>query len=242
MRAAIEAMYTRVARPYDWLSNTLYLGQWRPWQRSAIGFLRGSRILELGMGTGNLQIDLAKAGFSACGIDFSRSMLRQARRKTEELHMARPRICQARAQSLPFPDASFDSIVSTFGTDYIEDRLTYQEVARVLRPGGRIVLVPGSGLLPGERARALRKLARSVATLGFRGKTNGKLSGEEELHIEPLQGELGPAGVWVEAIMRAMPADVFTISTYAAYNQRGLAVIIVGDKAGGPVGDESSTR
>src|SRR5262249_29890437 len=61
-------------------------------------------------------------------------------------------ISQASVQRLPFDDASFDDVVSTFPTEYIADPKTIREIARVLRPGGRLIIVLGAGLLPTELA------------------------------------------------------------------------------------------
>src|SRR6266568_3133903 len=131
-KMAFESLYGPFAWLYDRVSRTFFLGQWRLWQRASIAHLRGKRVLEVGMGTGNLQIDLARAGFEACGIDLSPQMLRQARLKAHRLGLAPFRACRARAQALPFPDASFDSVVSTFPSEYIADPTTLAEVARVL--------------------------------------------------------------------------------------------------------------
>src|SRR5205823_11134996 len=107
-RVAFEMLYSRFAWAYDWVSGTFFLGQWRRWQRAAIPFLIGPRVLEVGMGTGNLQFDLARAGFEVWGVDFSPQMLRQAARKAR-IRGLRLRACRARAQALPFPDGCFDS-------------------------------------------------------------------------------------------------------------------------------------
>ena len=62
-RVAFEALYGRFAWAYDWVSRTFFLGQWRVWQRAAIPHLQGPRVLEVGMGTGDLHIDLLRAGY-----------------------------------------------------------------------------------------------------------------------------------------------------------------------------------
>ena len=57
-------------------------------------------------------------------------------------------ILQGSAQHLPFTDASFDTVVSTFPSEYIYDPDTIAEVERVLRPGGRLIVIEGANLLP----------------------------------------------------------------------------------------------
>src|SRR5437868_4750820 len=118
-RFAFEALYGPFAWAYDWVSGTFFLGQWRVWQRAAIPHLVGERVLEVGMGTGNLQADLLRAGFDAYGLDYSPQMMKQASRKARKQGYGNFKACLARAQALPFLDASFDSVVCTFPSDYI---------------------------------------------------------------------------------------------------------------------------
>src|SRR4051794_35672584 len=72
---AFESLYGPFAWAYDWVSRTFFMGQWRLWQRASIRHLSGKRVLELGMGTGNLQIDLRAARFEPYGVDLSPQML-----------------------------------------------------------------------------------------------------------------------------------------------------------------------
>jgi len=133
-------LYNQFAWTYDVVSWLVSLGNWRRWQRAVIPYLAGERTLDLAFGTGNLLIDLAEAGFRPCGLDLSPYMLRITRRKLHRRGLAVP-LCRGRAQALPFADGVFDSVVSTFPAEFILQPTTLREVARVLRPGGRTVVV-----------------------------------------------------------------------------------------------------
>ena len=144
-------LYNQFAWTYDAVSWLVSLGNWRRWQRAVIPYLAGERTLEMASGTGNLLIDLAEAGFRPCGLDLSPYMVRITRRKLRRRGLTVP-LCRGRAQALPFADGVFDSVVSTFPAEFILQPTTLREVARVLRPGGRAVVIAearlaGRGLL-----------------------------------------------------------------------------------------------
>ena len=158
MRRAFELLYHQFAWAYDWVAAAFFRGEWRAWQRAVLPRTRaapGSTVLELGAGTGDLQIDLRSAGLHAYGVDLSPAMLRRARRKARRQGAPIPRLARARAQALPFPAAAFAAVVSTFPNEYIFDPVTLAEIRRVLRPGGRLVVVPSAALLPVDRAARL---------------------------------------------------------------------------------------
>jgi ubiquinone/menaquinone biosynthesis C-methylase UbiE len=93
-------------------------------------------VLEVAVGTG-LNLPFYPSGVSLTGIDLSERMLDLARQRGREATLA-----QGDAHSLPFPDATFDTVVCTFGLCAIPDPDTaVAEMVRVLRPGGRLVLV-----------------------------------------------------------------------------------------------------
>jgi SAM-dependent methyltransferase len=134
-----------------WLASTIpFAGQWRVWQRLALPRLMGREVLEVGCGTGTLLGEMVAAGYSCAAIDRSPQMVAATRRELRRrgLSLAETPVRQASIQALPFADETFDDVVSTFPTEYIADLVGLREVARVLRPGGRLIVVLGAELLP----------------------------------------------------------------------------------------------
>jgi SAM-dependent methyltransferase len=133
-----------------WFASTVpFAGQWRVWQRLTLPRIRGSRVLEIGCGPGKLLADMVRAGYTCAAIDRSPQMVAAARDelRSQRLGDRETPISQADVQHLPFLGESFDTVVSTFPTEYIYQPAALREVARVLRPGGRLVVVLGAGLL-----------------------------------------------------------------------------------------------
>lgn len=141
MRLAFRLLYHELAWTYDWVSASVSMGQWRAWQRTALRYLRGQRVLEIAHGTGNLLLDLAALGFQPVGLDRSPAMSRIARRKLRAHGLPIP-LVRARVQALPFADESLPSLVSTFPTEFIVDPAAIAEFQRLLQPGGVCVIVP----------------------------------------------------------------------------------------------------
>jgi ubiquinone/menaquinone biosynthesis C-methylase UbiE len=134
---------------YRFASTVPFAGQWRSWQRLVLPRIHGVDVLELGCGLGDLLADMLAAGYRCHAVEHSpqmvaaaRDTLRRRRAGTDAL------VIQGSAQSLPFSDLSFDTVVSTFPSEYIYNPDTIAEVARVLRPAGRIIVIEGANLLP----------------------------------------------------------------------------------------------
>jgi ubiquinone/menaquinone biosynthesis C-methylase UbiE len=130
-------LYNELAWLYDPVSWLVSKGLWRRWQRTALAYLPAAgTVLEVGFGPGHLLADLATAGYRPVGLDLSPAMLRQARRRGLAL-----RLCRGRAEALPFAPGIFDAVVLTFPTPFAYDPAWLRHSQRVLKPGGRLVVV-----------------------------------------------------------------------------------------------------
>jgi ubiquinone/menaquinone biosynthesis C-methylase UbiE len=169
VRFGFRLLYNELALTYDLVSSVVSLDQWRDWQQAGIpqlGLERGQSVLELAHGTGNMQIDLLAAGYHPVGLDLSRTMGRLAQRKLYRRGLP-ARLVRATAFRLPFGSRSFAAVFSTFPTDFFIQPQTLAEVWRVLKPGGRFVVVI-NGLLTGRQihARILEWLYRVTGQRG----------------------------------------------------------------------------
>lgn len=134
---------------YRFASTVPFAGQWRVWQRLVLSRIYGSDVLELGCGLGDLLAEMIEAGYTCRAVEHSPAMVKAARDTLQRRKVGEKSwVLQGSAQHLPFAGASFDTVVSTFPTEYIYDSDTLAEVERVLRPGGRLVIIEGANLLP----------------------------------------------------------------------------------------------
>jgi demethylmenaquinone methyltransferase / 2-methoxy-6-polyprenyl-1,4-benzoquinol methylase len=124
---------------YDRLSSLLSFGQDPRWRRALVAALApppGARALDVATGTGLVAAELARRSCSVVGIDQSPEMLALAR---ERFAGTGVQLIEAEAETLPFADASFDALTFTYLLRYVADpRATLRELARVVRPGGRV--------------------------------------------------------------------------------------------------------
>ena len=135
----VRRRYDRIAAVYDPLEWMMEL-RFRRWRRLLWARVGPGRVLELGVGTGK-NIPYYPEGADVVAVDISEKMLAEARRRASSLdHDVRLEL--ADAQALPYPDDSFDTVVGTFVFCSIpEPELALAEARRVLRPGGRLLLL-----------------------------------------------------------------------------------------------------
>ena len=136
----VRAMFDRIAGVYDVMNSVMTAGLHHRWRERAVDLARvgpGSRALDVATGTGDLAIALAARGADVVGSDFSEGMLERARAKSSAVRWE-----QANALALPYADGSFDAATVGFGARNFSDlRGGLAEMARVVRPGGRVVVL-----------------------------------------------------------------------------------------------------
>ncbi len=137
----VARMFDGVARRYDLTNTILSLGQdhrWRRRTRQALELSPGERVLDLAAGTGVSTVELAQSGACAVACDFSLGMLRAGRSRHDRRSVP---FVAGDALCLPFADGSFDAATISFGLRNVADTdRALRELARVVRPGGRLVV------------------------------------------------------------------------------------------------------
>lgn len=143
MRFFFHHFYHALAWTYDFVAAIVSIGRWKDWGRAALPHLHGKRVLEIGFGPGHLLVEMNQSGFQAVGLDESPQMIRQAKRNLARSQLPAT-LSRGYAQFLPFASDSFDSVVSTFPSEYVADPRTLAEVRRVLKEDGRFIIVPAA--------------------------------------------------------------------------------------------------
>ncbi len=166
-------MFDGVARRYDLTNTVLSLGldrRWRRRTRQCLELRVGQRVLDLAAGTGVSSVELMRAGARPVACDFSLGMLRTGRASASRRRIP---FVAGDAMHLPFGDGVFDAATIAFGLRNVADPVAaLREMARVVRPGGRLVVCEFSR--PAWRAfrtvylnylmRLLPAIARRVAS------------------------------------------------------------------------------
>jgi demethylmenaquinone methyltransferase / 2-methoxy-6-polyprenyl-1,4-benzoquinol methylase len=145
-RAARE-LFAPLAPTYDRYARLLSFGQdprWRGFLVSRIEARPGDTVLDVATGTAAVALELTRrCGCRVVGVDQSRDMLAEGRRRVEAVGLeGRIELVEAQAEGLPFEAKSFDALTFTYLLRYVDDpAATLRELARVVRPGGRIAML-----------------------------------------------------------------------------------------------------
>ena len=212
----VASMFDAVARRYDITNTVLSLGRDRYWRRvtrAALDVGPADAVLDLAAGTAVSTQECARSGAWCLAADFSVGMLHAGRSR------AVPKVA-ADATRLPFGDGVFDAVTISFGLRNIVDHVAgLREMARVTRPGGRLVVcefsTPTAAVLATAYKeylmRALPRVARAVSS---NPEAYEYLA--ESIRVWPdqptLAGQIGEAG-WAQARWRNLTGGIVAVHT-----------------------------
>jgi len=134
----VEAMFDRIASVYDLMNSVMTAGMHQRWRERAVDVADNPRkALDVATGPGDLAIALRDRGAEVVGVDFAEKMLEIARKKAPGIEFR-----QGNALALDFPDDEFDAATVGFGARNFDDLdRGLSEMARVVKPGGRVVVL-----------------------------------------------------------------------------------------------------
>ena len=165
--ANVEEAYARWAPIYD----LVFAAVMRPGRKAAAAAASrdGGRVLDVGVGTG-LELPMFTRSTRLVGVDLSEPMLKRAQDRVSKEGLTNVEgLIKMDAMNLAFPDASFDCTVAPYVLTVVPDpQATLNELARVTRPGGEIVLVNHIGAESGPIAAIEGWMGRRSADLGWR--------------------------------------------------------------------------
>ena len=142
-------LYHRFAWAYDFVASAVSVGMWNEWVLSILPDLEGPKVLELGHGPGHLQLSLKENSIQSFGLDQSKEMGDLASQRLR-LDGFASLLVNGVSQHLPFETSTFNQVVATFPTEFIVDHQTLEEVLRILKPGGSLLVIPVAWIT-GER-------------------------------------------------------------------------------------------
>jgi len=196
----VSTIFSSIADRYDLFNSMASMGIDKGWRRElvrAAHLAPSSRVLDLASGTGDVAFALADLGRPAevVATDFNAEMLAVAEKKAAEKPPAVPvSFSLADAQALPFDDESFDVVTVAFGVRNFPDReRNFAEVLRVLRPGGRYIILEFSrpGFAPWRGAYHIY-LRHAIPAIGgaLTGDRDGFVYLNDSIRQFPTQAQL----------------------------------------------------
>ena len=149
----MNKFYSASAGIYDFVIKALPI--WRNWIKHALPHIAGPRVLEVSFGTGYLLTQYADR-YETYGIDYNANMVATAKKNLTHKGLTSS-LQQGSVEALPYQDDSFDTVINTMAfTGYPDAHKALSELHRVLKPGGKLVMVdidyPKNGNWPGRQA------------------------------------------------------------------------------------------
>jgi ubiquinone/menaquinone biosynthesis C-methylase UbiE len=205
------------AEAYD---SYLVPAMFEPWSREIIQRAKvwnGDRVLDVACGTGIIACRIAATGAKVTGLDLTPAMLEQAKKRAEAERVSVTWV-ERSAESLPFPDGSFDLVTCQQGLQFVPDRArALREMRRVTAPGGRVVIACWAGLDHHPAYKVLDEIAsRHFGQGGF----HLPFSLGDEAHFRELMNAARFHAVAVDTVTRTVrfpePAAFARLSLTAA--------------------------
>jgi len=140
IRKLLHLLYNQLFWAYDLVAYIVSAGKWNNWILESLDYIKGYSVLEIGIGTGHLQVALANKGYLNYAQDISFNMVKISTNRLIRHNCTSNVIC-ADNSFIPLKNSSIDVVIATFPTEYILDKKTLNEIFMILRPGGELVIL-----------------------------------------------------------------------------------------------------
>ncbi len=212
-----QLLYNQFAWSYDIVSWSVSLGEWRKWQLASLEFLHGPHVLEIAHGPGHMLAEMHQRGYTVTALDLSAAMGRLAQARLVRLGLDEEvQLLRCEIPDFPFPADHFDSVLSQFPTNFIFQPETLVALNRILKPGGRLVILP-EGHLTGNGP--LRRFIHWLFYITGQTVGNGQ--------ADPTQSQLEIFWGDVENMMEACG---FSVDLEEVLLKRSVATVLVAEK------------